>query len=358
MFADDHLTLRLVRVKETEPWQPSGAGLCFLFIRGGTGKCVAEPVNQRLGAGDVLVLNAAAGGHLVAAGAGEFAFSHFAASVEDMFPLFSVNEISLLQQLVENFKGMKLYSAGSPLAVECQRLAGIAPPQFGLDHRSHLLGVVAAVLGEEFKTLQSQRRGSGFVSMEQHLLQVFEKLTAHDLLHLSAGELADKFGCSRRHLNRLFHQYFGFSIAALRMEMRMLKAVSLLRETEAKIINVAEQCGFNHLGLFNTCFKRRFGSSPGQWRSKAAPTPAPAAANGDAQPPCPLQTNGLCPMLGGPAIAGVPAQRHAQLRTVALSAVLAKPASPTNSSHAHDARPARLNGHPDRSGGTTLQVNG
>jgi hypothetical protein len=32
---------------------------------------------------------------------------------------------------------------------------------------------------------------------------------------------------------------------------------------------VAEQCGFNHLGLFNTCFKRRFGTSPSQWRKSS-----------------------------------------------------------------------------------------
>jgi hypothetical protein len=68
-------------------------------------------------------------------------------------------------------------------------------------------------------------------------------------------------------LNRLFHQYFGFSLAALRMEMRLLKAMALLRDPDAKVINVAEKCGFNHLGLFNTCFKRRFGVTPGQWRN-------------------------------------------------------------------------------------------
>jgi hypothetical protein len=72
-------------------------------------------------------------------------------------------------------------------------------------------------------------------------------------------------------LNRLFHEFFGFSVAALRMEMRLLKAVSLLRDPNIKVINVAEQCGFNHLGLFNTCFKRRFGQTPGQWRKAASP---------------------------------------------------------------------------------------
>ncbi len=350
MFADDHLTLRLVRLKGTEKWQPSGPGLCFLFIRGGTGKYAAEPVSQRVSRGDVLVLSGTAVGRIGPAGAGELAFSCFSANVEHMFPLFSLNEISLLQNVVESFKGMKLYSAGSPLAVECHLLVGSVPPQFNLDHRSHLLRVVAALLSEEFKSLHLQRRGAGFVSMEEHLLQVFEKLSAEDLLNRSAGELAEKFGCSRRHLNRLFHQHFGFSIAALRMEMRMLKAISLLRESTAKVINVAERCGFNHLGLFNTCFKRRFGASPGQWRNLAAQA-LPAAATNDADhSQCPLNTNGLCPMLGGPNIAGTAGPRQSQLRSAALSAVLAKPAQTKNSNQAQASLPARLNGRPETAG--------
>src|SRR5207249_2343477 len=114
------------------------------------------------------------------------------------------------------------------------------------------------------KNAQPQR--TGFIRMEEHMVQVFERLSSPELLTLSVGELAAKFSCSRRHLNRLFHQHFGMSVATLRMEMRMLKAVSLLRDRDIKVINVAEQCGFNHLGLFNTCFKRRFGNTPGQWR--------------------------------------------------------------------------------------------
>ena len=74
-----------------------------------------------------------------------------------------------------------------------------------------------------------------------------------------------------------------------------MKAVSLLRDCDAKVINVAEQCGFNHLGLFNTCFRRRFGASPGQWRKALTddainPT---QRTNGDSE--CPLKVTGLCP---------------------------------------------------------------
>jgi len=112
------------------------------------------------------------------------------------------------------------------------------------------------------------------------MIQVFEKLSSAELLNLSVDDLAVRFSCSRRHLNRLFHQHFGLSITSLRMEIRLLKAVSLLRNPQAKVINVAEQCGFNHLGLFNTCFKRRFGVSPGQWRKSGMTVPPLSASPG------------------------------------------------------------------------------
>ena len=161
-----------------------------------------------------------------------------------------------------------------------------------------MLRAAAAILTEEFKTTRTQRAGSA--SVEQRMVEVFEQLSVDQLLSLSVGELAVKFGCSRRHLNRLFHQFFGYSVAALRMEMRLLKAISLLRDTSGKIINVAEQCGFNHLGLFNTCFKRRFGVSPGEWRKQSARGEHQAANRRGEETGCPLHPKGLCPMAGKP----------------------------------------------------------
>ena len=87
------------------------------------------------------------------------------------------------------------------------------------------------------------------------------------------------------------------SVGTLKREMRLLMAVSLLRNPTAKVINVAEQCGFNHLGLFNISFKRRFGVTPGKWRAQSQKQ---VEDNGQTtQPlnddPCRLRTAGLCP---------------------------------------------------------------
>ena len=265
MKKQDHLALRLARLRSTEEVDQNEEGLFFLFSKGGVGKFISKGATHRLLPGDILVFNGTAGSRIVVGDVKcEFLFWTFSVCFENLLPLFASHEISFLHSVTEGFKSAKIFPASSPVSADCQRLLEVVPAEFNLDHRGHLIRIAATILSDEFKHERSQRGGQ--VRMEDHMVRVFEKLSASELINLSVGELADRFSCSRRHLNRLFHQHFGISVASLRMEMRLLKAVSLLRDPNIKIINVAEQCGFNHLGLFNTCFKRRFGVSPGQWR--------------------------------------------------------------------------------------------
>jgi AraC-like DNA-binding protein len=292
MLAEDYLTLRLVRLKRFETWANQGLGFSFVLAKGGSGQFVSGSVAHSLLPGDVLVLNSTDGGKIAVAN-DEMIFWCFSVCFEHLFPLFSVDEICLLQNTTDSLKGSKLYAASSSLAQECHRLVASAPPQGNVDHRSQVLRVAAAVLSAEFKNARSQR--AGFVRMEDHMMQVFKELSTVELLTLSVGDMAHKFGCSRRHLNRLFHQHFGCAVASLRMELRLLKALSLLRNPEVKIINVAEQCGFNHLGLFNACFKKRFGRTPGKWRKGASNGENPASDVDVGHPSCPMHSTGLCP---------------------------------------------------------------
>ena len=84
-------------------------------------------------------------------------------------------------------------------------------------------------------------------------------------------------------------------MASMRMEIRLLKAVSLLRDRSVKIIHVAEQCGFNHLGLFNACFKKRFGNTPSRWRKGASNGENLGSDLNAGLGTCPLRANGSCP---------------------------------------------------------------
>lgn len=289
---EKHLSLQSIKLNPLEEWLTKHDGIYFIFITEGAGKFVSKTTSLRFGAGDVLVLHGNLGVKLCALEKTTLMLRNFSLVLEQLFPLFGSHEISLLQSVTANLSAVKTYPGNKALAQRCHQLLEQVPLQFNLEHRSQLLLVASAILSTEFEEAQNKR--GGLTRIEDRIIQVFERLSAAELMNLTVGELSAKFNCSRRHLNRLFHQHFGLSVATLKMEMRLINAVNLLRNPDAKVINVAEQCGFNHLGLFNTCFKRRFGSSPGQWRKLNLKSEGLAVKKPDIKQVCPLRSNVLC----------------------------------------------------------------
>jgi AraC-like DNA-binding protein len=299
MSPPDHLALRLIRLTGAEEWTPMGKGLRFLFPQAGVGKYVSGPVAASVSKGEVLALNGTEAGKVRAMNGPELVLRSFSVRLEHLFPFLAANELPLLARVTENLNAIKWYPASTPVAMACHRLLNEIQPEFNLDHRIQLVRIAAAVLAEEFKVAETNP--VGFVRAGAHITRVFRTLLPEDLVTLSVAALADKFGCSRRHLNRLFHQEFGSSVTALRLELRLLKAITLLRDPDAKVINIAGQCGFNHLGRFNSCFKRRFGTSPSRWRQRGAQPESNSTGRSEAISDCPFISLGLCRWLGNSA---------------------------------------------------------
>lgn len=289
----EYMALNSVRLKSHGTWGHRGPGLVFLFPNSGFGKYTAKSGTHSLAPGEILVFDAASDPQIeVLEQRGEFGFLTFSICFDNLLPLFACNEIGFLHNVADSFKVAKKHSADSALALECHRLLEAVPAQTNLDHRGQLIRIAATILSGEFKERRNQQ--SRYLRTEDHMIEVLERFSASEVINMSVGEMAGKFSCSRRHLNRLFHIHFGASVATLKMEMRLLKAISLLRDPDVKIIDVAGQCGFNHLGLFNTCFKRRFGSSPGRWRQSNRQPPQAVASKPADDRTCPLQFNRLC----------------------------------------------------------------
>ena len=291
------LTLQSIKLEGAAEWKNGSPGIVFLFLKEGRGRFASRAGVHMITAGDLVVANAGAEGRLAPLDAGGLSAVWFHACLESLTGLFTNSESCHLSKLYQGFAEPRYCSASAGFARDCHALVDATPAEPVLAHRWHLLRVVAAFLAPVLEEAVAGGKDEGMT--KTHMLNVLDQLTPAELQLLSVEDLAQRFGCGRRHLNRLFQEHFGTSVAALKMELRLLKAVVLLRNPAAKVINVALECGFTHLGLFNTCFKRRFGLSPTVWRKRNAGVdfegPAEVARGRSGARTCQLRARGLCP---------------------------------------------------------------
>ncbi len=98
------------------------------------------------------------------------------------------------------------------------------------------------------------------------LRRVFEYTAAHYDANLP--EICQEIGISERSLRRHLKSETGLSWDAYRQRMRLLRAISLLTETELSIIEVASQCGFESPSAFAKVFRAAMNESPSNYRQR------------------------------------------------------------------------------------------
>ena len=84
---------------------------------------------------------------------------------------------------------------------------------------------------------------------------------------LSVEMLGKELGMSRVHLYRKMKHLTGMTVSEFIREMRLTKALELLRENNLSIAEVAYETGFSNPSYFTKCFKERFKQPPSQFIS-------------------------------------------------------------------------------------------
>lgn len=265
MIEVDDLTLQALELPKVWQWRAGPFRLCFIFLRKGSGLYSGPQSRQPFAARGLLVLNTGAKGLMRTLSSEKLSGDFFHARIEHLVTVFPMNEFCLLERSLRSLSGPLWYPAGSVAFQKSAALLRITPRGIDMEHRCHVLKIMAAVL-QEFRMTQVPLMDRGHPGSANH--GILSKLTLEQIQNSSIQHLAHRFGCTSRHLNRLFHQKFGISGAALKMEMRLLKAVALLKNPDSKISQVAFECGFNYLNLFSARFKKRFGASPRRWREQ------------------------------------------------------------------------------------------
>jgi AraC-like DNA-binding protein len=81
-------------------------------------------------------------------------------------------------------------------------------------------------------------------------------------------ELARTAGTSRSVLAERFQQLVGSSPMQYLTQWRMLLAANLLRRSNAPLLHIAEEVGYQTDTAFSRAFRREFGSPPAAWRRR------------------------------------------------------------------------------------------
>lgn len=109
----------------------------------------------------------------------------------------------------------------------------------------------------------AERQDSGYRRFAAILSYLYENIR-----EVSVSELAARFGYSEAHLSRLFRRYTGESPITLIKRARLVRATSLLSDSDAPVSRIAAEAGFPCAPYFHRLFKATYGVTPEEYRTK------------------------------------------------------------------------------------------
>ncbi|MGL6199587.1 MAG: helix-turn-helix domain-containing protein [Lachnospiraceae bacterium] len=98
--------------------------------------------------------------------------------------------------------------------------------------------------------------------------QVHTLLTSNLDTKYTIEELARLYGISSTALKKTFREIYDDPLATYMKKYRLEKAEKTLLETDTNIGKIAEQVGYESAGKFSSAFKKEFGCSPFEYRTR------------------------------------------------------------------------------------------
>jgi transcriptional regulator GlxA family with amidase domain len=167
----------------------------------------------------------------------------------------------------------RVLASGSPLSDRFNKLGSNCG---GSDSSARLQLLQLFMDSFDWDTQQAPPEPAPWMDGRDRFRKMLNQMVASEFVELSVSDLAPMMACSPRHLNRLFREELGASFREKQIELRMTKACELLATSNAKVVEVALESGYQSSSVFSELFKRHFGVSPGQWRRQRVKTQSPA----------------------------------------------------------------------------------
>ncbi len=268
MSVERHLILQEMVLRPSGEWVPGGQGWMIARVAEGNGYWMQGGNTRALNAGDGLVLASNGDGRLRSSQLGPLKLQFFTVQPQFLNGLLTVSEWHQLENTPGHTASHILpFTANEPIGQKFSHIANQTRSD-GLTMRCALLQLWASAVSGMLAAPVSDAAHAN--KLRERFRQQIGQMLEAELSERTLGELAEQLHCSERHFSRLFREQFGVPLRARQIELRLERAQQLLTGSNSKIINVAYDCGYRHLGLFNAMFKKRFGMTPSEWRLRNA----------------------------------------------------------------------------------------
>ncbi len=131
---------------------------------------------------------------------------------------------------------------------------------------------IVYILATECCTKREIFKETGAESL-QRFEQVLEYVHENYSSVLRTSEVAERFFFSKEYFCRLFKKNTGVTFNQYVMECRVMHAEKMLRETNARISEIAQEVGYSDEASFITQFKKYYSETPGNYRKKTEKNP-------------------------------------------------------------------------------------
>ncbi|MEI7809679.1 MAG: helix-turn-helix domain-containing protein, partial [Verrucomicrobiota bacterium] len=269
MAHERHLVLQEITLRPSGEWNSPEDGWTVVRVADGMGYWMQSGSARELKVGDGFVV--AETSHLVlrASQLGSLKLEYYCVHPQFLNGLITVTEGHQLELVCKKIAPPVIaFDAADLIGKKLSHLV-IQSQRESLTMRSALLQLWSQAISPVLQMPAADHQSS--LRLQDRFQRFFSTLSDTELATRSLKELATQLNCSERHLSRLFRAEFGVPLRQRQTELRLQHASQLLMDANAKIISVALESGYRHLGLFNAMFKRRFGMTPSAWRQQNVP---------------------------------------------------------------------------------------
>ena len=131
-----------------------------------------------------------------------------------------------------------------------------------LDAMLNEIRQTATIAAEDFRRTEN-------TSSKALIRKVKECVKMHYMeLTFSLSTAADQVGVSTGYLSALFKKETGMNFIKYLTDVRMEKAMELLRGTDLRAYEIADRIGFDNTHYFSVAFKKYTGMSPSDFRKR------------------------------------------------------------------------------------------